>query len=225
MLQKMRLNDVYIYCATLLFFLLWFFAQSRVVAPNQPMMLSSFLSYTTSSLMVNIVHLVSAIQVLLIFFGGLPILLLTCLQALRERTRSALLFCLLGIIAPIATAILAFWTLTSLELPLISGNIVIGLALLIFVLGLGVSRGLLFRASQHLKPGRLIAYYTIIIASVTTLVMFSGIVALLTWLLSSFSSARGEASYLIREGVLLLALIIALVFSGVSLRNTYVDRN
>lgn len=218
MLQRMRSNELVIYGATLIFSAAWFVAQLRVSeAFGQPTAL--FGGITTPSLLVNTIHSVFYILLLLILLGGLPILLSACWNALRLRKFLTLFLCLLGLISPLVTAVLTFlsWGWSSV-------NTSTWIALSVCFIGLSVDLALIFFAIQRVVPSTRITHYAFYLAMLIPLIIFTGLVTLLFGILPSFAIAfmtGGATFYMLRQGLLILIMVVAFSCALVSLRKSF----
>lgn len=218
MLQKMRSNELAIYGSTLIFAAAWFVAQLRV-SPllGQPLVL--FGSLSTPSLLVNIIHSVSYILLLLILLGGLPILLAACWNALKTRNFLTLFLCLLSLISPLITVVLAFlfWSLSSASASTWT-------ALSVCFIGLCVDIAFIFFATRHVAPSQHITHYAFYLATLIPLIMIIGLVTLLFGILPYFTAAfvtGGATLYMLRQGLLVLIMVVALFFSLTALKKGF----
>ena len=213
MLQKMRSNELIIYGATLIFFVAWYVVQVHFVdfVPGQPRVLSAGFSYTPS-LLVNIIHSVSYLLPLFVLFGGLPILLAAIFQALKERKVRTLLFCLLSLISPLITLIIAITFSSSVWFTLFS-----------IVIGLGVSLAFITFSVERVTPSRRITHYALSLATLIPLIMFVGLVTLLLRFVPSLVTLflAGDSIFYV---LLILIMVGALLLSLFSLQKGFQAR-
>lgn len=221
MLQKMRANELAIYGSTLIFFVAWLVAQRYITITTQSRSLFGNLSYTSSSPLVNIIHVISSILLLLILCGGLPILLSACWKALQVRNLLIPLLCLMGLIGPLCAFFLAGSALGSLEMTALRGIAATSLALVIFFIGLAISLALIFFAIQRIEPSRRITQYGLSLATLLPTIMVAGLVALVGGVLPSFAAASTSSDallYTIRETLLIFVMVGTLAFTIIALK-------
>lgn len=209
MLQKMRSNELAIYGATLIFFVAWLVVQGHFADPGQPRVLFRSLS-ASQPLSSNIIHSVSYLLPLFVLFGGLPILLAACWQALKRRKAGSLLLCLLGLISPLVTMIIA------IEIFPAWGYV----TPFSMVAGLGLSLALIALAVKRVLPSRRITHYALYLATVIPLVMLIGLAVLLSKVIPSLLTLflTGDVFYVIREDLLILIMLGTLFLVLISLK-------
>lgn len=211
MLQRTRFNALVIYGATLIFFVPWIFVREHFIDFANHVVFPS-LSFT-DPLSATITHSISYLLLIFMLLGGLPILLAACWQALKERKLLTLLFCLLGLISPVVTGIIAL-TFTSLGLFLPFS----------IVIGLGLSLALITFSVQRVAPSQRVTHYALSLATAIPLVMLLGLATLMLKVIPSLFTlfvAGGSLFYILREDLLILLMGGTLVLILVSLKKGF----
>lgn len=223
MLQRMRFNSLAIYAATLIFFAAWFITQLRTASGVRSLMAN--FSYSSPSLLVNVIHSVSSILLWLLLLGGLPILLETYWKALKTRNMRALLLGLLGCVGPFITVFVVSWFMSFEYAIGLQEPFSMWLSLFVGFIGLDISLAFIFFAVQSVAPSRRITHYMLYLATLVPLVMLVGLAALLLWAVPYFTTGLADGSmpfsYVLRHAVLILVMVVALAFAFIALQQGF----
>jgi hypothetical protein len=207
MLHKMRTNGLAIYSATLLFFAAWFLGQAHGLVFPHDQTLSSFFSFPSGYPLVSFVHLITYILLLSIILGGLPILLAACWRALRAGSWGTLFFCLMGLVSPLVTIVLAAFFIEA--------------RFFVMIAGLAVDLALIFFAVQRTAPSKRITSYALYLAGLIPLAMFTGLIVLLPQAISTFGMPGDDDFYVMREMLMFLIMAAMLVYALVALQKGF----
>lgn len=224
MLQKLRANELALYVSAIFFFLAWIIERAHINQNQHVLFPDASISTISDSTLPILTRLLASdfnILLTLILIGGLPLLLATCWQALKERKLLLLLCCLLALVSPVLAVVLTgitlFVAIMLLHIPGISSPWV---ALIIFVIYMGLSMAFIVSTIKRMEPSRHITHYALYVALVLTVAMLSGFVTLLIATLPTIfnvSTAPGdEISYTARH---LFLLLIMIVTTGIAIKS------